>query len=227
MGSGMKPILIKDFLEKTEFNLTDLDTIDPSSIQFVIGLRNMKEIISINAMSKDYLNRLLLRVGTTGSFNEKVYENAKINFAKIDPHTLRLGQKFVYRKNYTAILENFPCLFGDFHISRGISKLTAFIIFGKDENGNFAMAHYLPPIIEIHEGHSILLDGVHRNFIVKNSGTTIEAIIIQNVKTHFPCASQKWDEVLVIDHKPEKIEDRYFDLKPELFRDLKSIGIDG
>lgn len=223
----MKPVLMEDFLRKTGFSLNDLCNIDPSRIKHVIGLREMKEIISMNAMSRGYLNHLLARIGTANSFDKKVYENAKISFARIDPYSLRLGQKFVYRKNYIAIMENFPNLFGDFHVSRGISKLTAFIIIGKDKDGSIALAHYLPPIIEIHDGRLVLLDGVHRNFIVKNSGTTIEAIIIKNINVPFPCAPQKWREVKVIDNKPEKIEDRYFELKPELFRDLKSIGIDG
>ena len=139
MGSGMKPILIEDFLERTGFDLNDFSAVDPSRVKYVIGLREMTKIISISVMPKDYLYRLLKKIGIAGSFDEKIYENAKINFAKIDPHTLRLGQKFVYRKNYMAILENFPDLFGYFHVSRGISNLTAFIIFGKDKNGTMAL----------------------------------------------------------------------------------------
>lgn len=226
MGSGMKPILVEDFWERTGFSLNNI-TFNPSNVKYVIGLREMKEVLSVNVMSKEYLFHLLSMIGTARSFQEKVYQKEKISFARIDPHSLRLGQKFIYRKNYMAIMENFPNLFGNFYISRGISKLTGFIIFEKDQNDNFALAHYMPPIIEIHNGNLVLMDGVHRNFIVKNSGTTIESIIIRDINVPFPCASQKWKEISVIDHKPENIEDRYFDLKPELFRDLKFLGIDG
>ena len=227
MGSGMKPIEFNDFLQKTQFSLQDLYFPSFDNIKYVIGLREMREIVSVNAMSKKYLSNLLSKIGTVGSFNEKVYKNSTIHFIRIDPHSLRLGQKFVYRKNYISILENFPNIFDAFHISRGISKLTAFIILGKDSNGDSVLAHYIPPIVEIHNGHLLLMDGVHRNFIVKNSGTTIESIVISNVNTPFPCTAHKWSQIKITDNKPENINDRYFDLQQELFRDLKSIGIDG
>lgn len=93
MGSGMKPVLMKDFLKKTGFSLSDLGTVDPSCIKCVIGLREMQEIISINAMSKNYLNRLLDKIGTANSFSQKVYKGAKISFSKIDPPLLTVRSK--------------------------------------------------------------------------------------------------------------------------------------
>ena len=227
MGSGMKPLEFNDFLRKTQFSVQDLCFPSFDNIKYVIGLREMREIISVNAMSKKYLSSLLSKIGTAGSFDEKVYENATINFLRIDPHALRLGQKFVYRKNYMSILENFSNIFDAFHVSQGISKLTALIVLGKDNNKNSVMAHYIPPIVEIHNGHLLLMDGVHRNFIVKNSGTTIESIVISNVNVPFPCTTHKWPQIKIATEKPEDINDRYFDLRQELFRDLKSIGIDG
>lgn len=225
--STMDPIPIEKFLSLTGFSPEDLNPNQWKNITQIISPTNVKKIISVNAMSMFYLQRLLSKIGTLSNPNNKVYVGAKIELACIDPNLLYLGQKYVYRKNYTAILENFQNLFTEFAVPRGINKLTAYLILGKNGNDEYVLAHYLPPIIEVHENKLVLLDGVHRNFIAKQSGTNTECIIIEGVKTPFPCTPKPWSEIKVVDEKPKNIEDRYFDLKRELFRDLKGIGIDG
>jgi hypothetical protein len=129
-----------------------------------------------------------------------------------------------------AILENFQNLFTDFASPRGITKMTAYLMIGtteQDENDQYVLAHYIPPIIEIQNNKLVLLDGVHRSFIAARSGANLESIVIGGIKTPFPCTAKPWSEIKVVDEKPPNIEDRYFDLKKELFRDLKGIGIDG
>jgi len=51
-------------------------------------------------------------------------------------------------------------------------------------------------------------------------------VLIRGVKTPFPCEPQHWKDLQKVDQKPP-LEQRYPGLKPELFRDVKCIGIDG
>ena len=92
------------------------------------------------------------------------------------------------------------------------------------------MACYIPPIIEVHGSRSLIMDGIHRNYIARQSGlSTINALLVENIEVPFPCSVNNWKEVQVIPlaDKPKNLEDRYFDLQKGLFRDLKYLGIDG
>ena len=73
------------------------------------------------------------------------------------------------------------------------------------------------------------MDGIHRDYITKQLGCTINAILIKNVAIPFPCGIKSWEEIKVIGlaEKPKDINERYFNLQKELFRDLKYLGIDG
>jgi len=137
-----------------------------------------------------------------------------------------VGQTFVERKKLQRILEDFGGMWNAFAVTRGIAKRTASIIYGRTESHAHAIAHYLPPIAEENDGRLLLLDGVHRNFLVRSIGTTIETVLIRGVRERFPCRCGRWDEVSPVDEKPPKSE-RFHDLEPGLFRDVKSIGIDG
>jgi hypothetical protein len=223
----MQPIALEEFLKRTGFSQQELLFLHAPSITHVISLRDMKHIETVMVMPRPYLERLLSCIGLVGAPNIKVYEKCSIRLMRIDPSQLYLGQRYVYRKKYTSIMENFRDLFREFSITRGISKLTALIVLGKDKDKNHSLAHYLPPIIEAHANKTIIMDGVNRNFIIRNSGTTIESIVVEDVNVTFPCVVRPWDDISVIDDKPEREEDRYFDFRPSLFRDLKSVGIDG
>lgn len=72
----------------------------------------------------------------------------------------------------------------------------------------------------------ISLDGTHRCFLIKSIGTTIETVVIRGVTAPFPCDPQPWSRVRQVDAKPPRPE-RFVDLRPEFFRDVKHIGIDG
>jgi len=98
---------------------------------------------------------------------------------------------------------------------------------GKSREGVISLAHYVPPIVEKHDSELVLMDGIHRNFIVRRSGTTIESIFIDNVRVPFPCKALPWKEITIAEQKPEKQEDRFFNLRQELFRNLNFVGIDG
>lgn len=223
----MHPIAFDEFRAKTGFSEDMFAFLAANPVAQIISLRDMKTFETVLVMPREYLEKLIRKIGLVGAPNIKVYEKCSFRLIRMDPSQLYLGQRYVYRKKYTAIIENFHDLFNGFSVTRGISKLTALIILGKDAGGVRSLAHYIPPIIESHERKTVIMDGVNRNFIIKNSGTTIESIVIEDVGVAFPCSVQPWQEIEVIDEKPAREEDRYFDFRPELFRDLKSIGIDG
>ena len=61
---------------------------------------------------------------------------------------------------------------------------------------------------------------------MERMGGTIPVIAVEGIREPFPCALHSWQDISAVDEKPPKGE-RFFDLKPELFRDLKHVGIDG
>lgn len=220
-----KPIILQEFLERSGVSLENYG-FEILKIKHVISLRDMSEIQVIFPMERRYLEKILFKIRTIGG-DEKVYQNCEIKLVRLDPYSLKVGQTFVQRNKYVSILENFKNIFEKFTVSRGIAKLTSMIVIGRDRERNTALAHYLPPIIEMHNTDLILMDGIHRNFIGLSLGTTLESIVIEKVKIPFPCSVKTWDQIQVVEKKPESIEERFFDLKKGLFRDLKNIGIDG
>lgn len=220
----MDAIEYGEFLRRTG---AKLDTGSSSEIEKVVSLRDITDIQHVINMPLAYLARLLENIGLLSDPKRKPYRNARFSSLRVDPHGLSLGQKFVYRPTYVDMMERFEEVFNGFTTPRGISKLTPQIVVGRDETGQVALAHYICPIFEVHDGKMVILDGVHRDFIIKNAGTTIESIVIQDVSDPFPCTPHPWNDVSVVDEKPPEAADRYFDLDRGMFRDLKSIGIDG
>ena len=220
----MDPIEYGEFLRRTG---AKLETGSSHKIEKVVSLRVITEIDIVLSMPLAYLEHLLRNIGLLDDPERKPYRNANFRSLRVDPHGLSLGQKFVYRPTYVGIIEKFKDIFNGFTVSRGISKLTPQIVIGRDNTGQIALAHYVCPIFEIHDGKMVILDGVHRDFIIKNAGTTIESIIIDGIADQFPCTPHPWDDISVVDEKPPKLANRYFDLDEGMFRDLKSVGIDG
>lgn len=201
---------------------------DFKKVQRIVPLRYLADITSAPIpMTMEMLWNLIWRVRTIDG--QMPFVRATIELRKVDPHQLKIGQKFVYRENYQSLLENLTGLFGKFAISSGVSELGAYFVFGKDKDGFRAMACYIPPIIEQHNADLVIMDGIHRSYITKQLGSTISGIIVRNVAIPFPCGLHPWEDIRVIglSEKPRDINLRYFELKKELFRDLKYYGIDG
>lgn len=192
----------------------------------IVSLREIVEVNCVQAMPKGYLRRLIESVTLDGNPREKPYSGCAIELVRMDPNDLLVGQTFVERMKLQRILEHFTDMWSEFCVTRGIAKRTAGIVFGKTAQEESVIAHYLPPIVEENNGQRLLLDGVHRNFLTKAVGTTIETIVIKGVRTAFPCTCRPWDDVHPVDEKPPK-DERFRDLLPALFRDIKAIGIDG
>lgn len=223
----MRPIAFGDFLERTRLDPNLVFFKSNDAIRQIISLKDIAEIDALFAMPTSYLGQLLSSVTLVESPKIKVFDECAIRLMTFDPSQLCLGQKYVYRNKYIAIFENFERTFHRFLITGGISELTPFIVLGKDREDEISLAHYIPPIVERHNSTLILMDGIHRNFIVKRCGTVIKSIFIDCVRVPFPCAARPWEEIELADTKPLRQEDRFFNLKPELFRNLEAVGIDG
>lgn len=156
----MEPIEFGEFLKRTGFSKEAFSFDGLRKLEKVVSLRSIDIPLNINAMPVEYLERLLRKIGLAGDSEHKLYENARIRRLRVDPNGLYVGQKYVYRQKYIGIMESFKEVFQGFTIPRGLSKLTPFIIFGKDKDRASALAHYIPPIFEVHNGKMVILDAV-------------------------------------------------------------------
>ncbi|MCL5007047.1 MAG: hypothetical protein M1153_02840 [Patescibacteria group bacterium] len=188
----------------------------------VVSLRDLAEVSDLMVMNKKYLEALLCSVRTSSGLAP--YRGCRtVSVTQIDPSTLLIGQTFVERGKYTAMMESIGNKFTGFCFQGSLLQRPPLLVFGKDEEGTPSVAHYLPPIIE--NGRN-LLDGVHRSYIAQAVSAPLTAIIVSGVDTPFPCELHEWDKVAVVEEKPA-VEDRFQNLDPGLFRQLKDIGIDG
>lgn len=219
------PIPIDEWRKETELTVEETGWRQATHI---VSLRDIVEVLHIEFMSKEYLKKLLRRVALIGDPECRVYSQCKIRFTEIDPHTLEIGQLFVERGKYRALIEEFTNLLSKRHcVKPGIAKLPPMRVLGRTADGTLGIAQYIPPIIENGSGIFRLLDGIHRNYIIRSTGGTIDAVLIEHVATPFPCKTRRWNKgIKIVDEKPPP-DERFEDLNRALFRNLKLIGIDG
>lgn len=223
--TDFSPIAIADFHERTGINLSLIRACE--SVEWIVSPRDITAISDVLGMPNEYRDRLLASIGLAARQNHKTYKGLAVHQYWVDPRSLDLGQKFVYRPNYISIVEGFRTICRGFEMIKGFTQYLACLIVGTDEEGTRVLGHYLPPIVEQHGDRWILMDGVHRSYLARQAGVPIECIVIKGVTTPFPCSPHLWDEVAVVDEKPKRAEDRYWDLDKKLFRDTKYVGIDG
>ena len=169
---------------------------------------------------------MISSVPLVGDPGRKPYAGCRIDRYRLDPKMSKIGQTFIERRKIAALNEMFSAMFREHDVPSGISKKGAFWIFGETPEGDRAIAQYLPPIVEQIVDRHAVLDGIHRFSYVAGAGTTIEVIKISDPTAPFPADLRKWDTARHVDEKPPK-DQRFFNLKPDLFRDLKYVGIDG
>lgn len=219
---------MKEAISRSDFeSRTGLKT--PSLSVEINKIVPLKEIICVEdlkIMSEHYLDRLLRSAILEGNPSVQPYKDAVIEHHRMDPTSLRIAQTFIERKKYQRLIEVVSGLFSGFCTNKGFAKCTALIVIGKtNESEEKVMAHYLPPLLEIHETQPCLIDGTHRNYITGSIGTTIESVIMRNVFKP-PCIFGLWKDVRVVDEKPPRNE-RFHNLDPYYFRNLGYSGIDG
>lgn len=222
----LEPISVNEFVLRTKIEVCrDLEHSWGSAKQ-VVSLRELKKVIAVQAMPTEYLEKILRNAIIASGNKERVYENCQFHTLKVSPQAVRIGQRFVLRSKYVSILENFGSILQNF-TGLNIASAGSLIILGETGDGVRSVAHYVPPIAEMN-GNSkwTLLDGIHRNFLINAVDGITPMIGIEGVKIPFPCSLHNWSDIRVTEEKPPK-EERYFDLKPELFRRLEYVGIDG
>ena len=192
----------------------------------VVSLRDIVEVLTVQFMPDYYLQQLLHSVTLEGDPSIHPYANCTVKTFTFEPDLVQVAQTFVERKKYQKILEGFSGVFSNIQSINGIAKLPAVVVLGITQQGTRAVAHYIPPIVEFNHVGRNLVDGTHRNFIIRQVGTLISGIMVEGVETPFPCQTLGWNDVQVVDEKPPR-EQRFIGLRPDLFRDLKYIGIDG
>lgn len=221
----MEPITRADFQKRTGIP-RDVLCRHWGKAKQVVSLREIKDVDLVSDMPRDYIRGLADAIPLSGEPNIFPYRGCKVRVLDIDPATVLVGQRFVQNDKLLNLIGGLRRVFADFPGIRGFSNLTAKIVLGRSANGLPVIAHYLPTIVEEHEDELIALDGMHRQFIVRGVGGTLAAIGIRKVGAPFPCDVHHHREIAMVDAKPP-MEQRYFNLKPELFRDLKAVGIDG
>lgn len=194
-------------------------------VSAIVSLRDIKTVKQVSVMTMALLKRLLCAVVLVGDRDAHPYAGCKFSRVRMDPRMLMVGQTFIENRKILS-LGKFESKFEGHDVPFGISKKGSYLIYGQTADGAPVLALYVPPIVEWTGGHHRLLDGVHRCFHTKTSGTTIEVLKIHNVHTPFPCRAGKWSNVREVDEKPPK-DERFVHLEPDLFRDLKYVGIDG
>lgn len=223
-------IPIEEYLNRFRFT-THEDVIcnipNFANIVEVVPLRSMKRILALMPIPDSLLRQILSQVKTSDS--ELCYLNSLLQGAQLDPQLLKIGQRFVYRDKYQAIIENISSIFGDYQIAitKGINNLGAYFIMGGTCNHKIGLAVYLPIIVEKHQNNLVVLDGIHRAYLAHQIGSTIRAIVIDRASP-MPFEIKDWNEIQVIALKdrPDQTTDRYFGLQQKNFRNLKYLGID-
>lgn len=137
-----------------------------------------------------------------------------------------IGQRFILKSKLLSIMSSLGHgVFSNF-VAKGISKMPPAKVYGLDYEGNKVLAFYIPPILEIHGDTVAILDGIHRSYLCGSAGTTINAVHINGVSAGLPFDPISWRESHLEDEKPP-IDQRYKNLRKDLFRDLVVVGIDG
>ncbi|HXV26767.1 MAG TPA: hypothetical protein VD862_01980 [Candidatus Paceibacterota bacterium] len=199
------------------------------SFSDVVSLRDLdpERIVQVHVMSREYLIALLSGISLEGAPDTHPYRGCTVEMMQMDPRDLAIGQTFVQRAKYQELLERFGSILGNGFCTRsGIAQCGPLIVFGYDGSGVPCVAHYVPPIIEATGNRRFLIDGIHRNYVVRSVGGTIESVLIRDVSIPLPCDPVLWDEVRIVDEKPPR-PDRFRNLRRELFRNTKFAGIDG
>lgn len=195
----------------------------------VIPIRFLSRIDHVSLPGTDAFEQVIRNVPLrTGDGSEKImpYREAHIELVCGDPKRTYPGQTFIHIEKMLGLLRGLEGrLFTQF-LSGGIAKAEPVVIYGQGYDGQKALALYSPPILEVHEGKEVLIDGTHRSYLCRAAGTSMNFWRITGAKAKLPFTPIQWENVRLVEDKPP-IEQRYRDLDKKLFRDLGAVGIDG
>ena len=221
----MEELTPRVFRERTGIDLGT--TIDLARIDRIVAPRALTKVEVMLRMSRQYLRRMLDGVTLEGA-NAHPYRGLQFSVETVGGGGLKRAQTFVEEQKLLSLVRAFGTLSSEFCGESGFAALAPYILLGRDGAGRFCLAHYLPPIVEEHHtAGRVLLDGTHRASLVVAVGNGMTALVIKNVTVPFPVTPVAADEVRLVAKKPTKREERFKNLNPCFFRDLKWIGVDG
>ena len=204
---------------------------DLNGYNHVVSLRDLRSVNEMLAFTTESFRALIRRIPlrTGGSDLVFPYEDASsIRVYAREPSGLEIGQRFILNRKLLSIMTHLGLggdVFEGFEIN-GFSQMMPQRLYGVDQEGNKAIAFYIPPIVEIHGLDAVLVDGIHRCYITGRVGATVTSVHITGVAAPLPFDVIPWAESKTVDEKPT-IEERYKNLDRSLFRDLSYVGIDG
>lgn len=194
------------------------------SVSEIVSVKEIKEVISVEMMTEEFLIRLIKSVKLLNS-NVEPYKESSIVQTHLDPTTLLIGQTFVEKEKLRKIKKNIAFLVNQSPRVTNFAELPPLIIKGFNSDGERVSSYYLPPIIEEHNGKSCIIDGNHRCYIANEMKIPINVILIKNAISP-PCGFDTLDSVKITKRKP-KSGKRLINGNLKLFRDFKDVGIDG
>ena len=198
---------------------------DSGGYERVVSPRALIQVHDISLLREDVVRGIVGSVCLRGT-NKLPYLGCEMSIFRSEPYGFKVGQTFILEDKILGIMENLEGNLLSGFPTRGISKLPPLKIYGQDAERRKVIAFYLPPIVEHHDGRAVLIDGMHRNYICSSSGTTINAVHIYSPNYPLPFDPITWKDTKVVKGKPPK-DQRYINLRTDLFRDLGSVGIDG
>lgn len=192
----------------------------------IVSFRDLRSIDHVAFFCWEVLKALVRRIPLrTGEAEVYPYADAEIEVYGVEPGGVAVGQTFMHQKKLLGIMQDLTGAFSSF-VTKGISKMPPVQVYGRTVSGEKALAFYLPPLVEHHGAKGVLLDGIHRSYLCKSAGTTINAIHLQHITAPLLFDPISWEKVAVREEKPP-IAERYVNLQPHYFRDLTAVGIDG
>lgn len=199
-----------------------------SKAEGIVSLRDLTVVSRIETMHLDYLESLLGAVTLAGHPDRRPYAGCRVVRTQMDPHTILVGQKFVERAKCAVWFEDsgLDRLFQRLDVETGPLSKRTMRVLGTTADGFPGIAHYLTPIVEEYDNQAFILDGIHRSHVARRLHPHLQVIAVMGVQERPPFSLHEWREVEMVDRKPP-LDQRFFDLDPGQFRDMKSVGIDG
>ena len=173
---------------------------------------------------------LLDLIRQTTTLNDfPIYERAEIGLKRFDAEEAFPIAKYVLEQRLAELTELEEKL--------QIHGLSIFDLDSVIEIGNVRMG---PPVVEysIDDAIPVIVDGLHRFYLAKESSLKINSLFIRNVHPDYPTISLpiEWDELSVVKEMPEIVEDRRKlregipnndEVIRSFFRDFKFLGSPG
>jgi len=194
--------------------------------QVIVSPRELKDVRKVCVMGRELLKSLIHNIPLRDQGEIFPYKGSEIESISCEPRGFMIGQTFVLDRKVRELMIDLPRKILSGLCLGGVASAPPLEIYGSDYNGRFAIAFYVPPIVEYHNNRPVILDGIHRSFLSKGAGATQNAIHVFNPTQRLPFEPITWTECSLMDEKPEKSM-RYNGLDGSLYRDLGMVGIDG